>query len=99
MSIIKTPPASPYEVLPRSTLQDKSIPLDAKGVLVFLLSLPPTWTLSVAWLRDQFDLGELKTARLMKDLERAKYLRRQKIRKEDGTWEWVSEVYREPYLG
>lgn len=99
MSIIKTPPTSPYEVLPRSTLQDKSIPLDSKGLLVFLLSLPPSWSLSVIWLREQFDLGELKMARLLKDLERARYLKRYKLRKDDGTWEWISEVYREPHLG
>ncbi len=79
-------------------LQDKSIPLDSKGMLVFLLSLPPSWALSVTWLREQFDLGELRMARILRDLERSRYLRRSRIRKEDGTWEWVSNIYREPYL-
>lgn len=77
-------------------MQDKSIPLDTKGLLFFLLSLPSNWDIHIWWLKKELSLGDEKIQRMLKELKEASYIVRKRLNTAGGRFSWVMEVYPEP---
>jgi len=77
---------------------DASLSWEARGVMGYLLSKPDGWECRNSDLVANGPAGEDKVRRTIKELKDAGYIRRFKKRSEEGTFEWVTEVYESPSL-
>ncbi|MEQ1639089.1 MAG: hypothetical protein ABL903_20710 [Methylococcales bacterium] len=96
MAVIKRAIREDFEVILRATMQDKSISLDAKGLLFHLLSLPSDWEVHVWWLKKELNVGDDKMKRMLKELETAQYLVRKRVNSGGGIFKWDMVIYQEP---
>ena len=96
MAIIKRAKREDFEVILRATMQDKSISLETKGLLFHLLSLPSDWEIHVWWLKRELQIGNDKMKRMLKELETANYLVRNRINSGGGMFKWDMVVHQEP---
>ena len=101
MPVIKGNYAQNFTTVPNSTLQDKSISFDARGVLCLMLSMPADWSMYKAWLVQQCPkTGKDKMTRILAELESAGYLVRDKKRDDAGRFDsYVWYVYPEKFTG
>lgn len=75
----------PYTVIGNAAAQDSEISWKAKGLLVYLLSLPKDWNIRISELAAHATDGYDSTKRAMDELLAAGYIQRgQRIRKPDG---------------
>lgn len=96
MAIIKRAIREDFEVILRATMQDKSISLDTKGLLFHLLSLPSDWEIHVWWLKKELNVGNDRMKRMLKELETAHYLVRNRVNSGGGMFKWDMVVHQEP---
>lgn len=73
---------TPFVLLNKESLQDKSISWQAKGLLAYLLSLPDDWQILVVDLANRSTNGKDSTAAILNELIKAGYIERQKIKDE-----------------
>lgn len=87
----------PFTVLDNEALRDSSLSLKARGMLCTCMSLPPDWSFSVRGLAAICKEGREAVASALSELERAGYLRRNKLqsRSEDGTFGGTEYVFYE----
>ncbi len=87
----------PFTVLDNEALRDSSLSLKARGMLCTCMSLPPDWRFSVRGLAAICKEGREAVASALSELERAGYLRRNKLqgRSEDGTFGGTEYVFYE----
>lgn len=95
MSVIRRAQEGNFTIMPNSTIRDPDLSLDALGLLVKLISMPPTWEVRPYKLREDCRIGRDKLRRLLAELQKCGYLVRTKSRNAEGKWDWVSEVYQE----
>lgn len=75
MSVFKViQPTSPFELIPRETLQSEALTCEALGLLCHLQSLPLDWTLNMAYLEKRLQAKREKTRRVVKVLLDAGYM-------------------------
>ena len=75
----------PYTVIGNAAAQDSQISWKAKGLLIYLLSLPKDWNIRISELAAHATDGYDSTKRAMDELLAAGYIQRgQRIRKPDG---------------
>lgn len=85
MTIYKSSAAERYTVIPNETMRDDSISFEATGLLCFLLSLPADWAIHKSWLqRQKINCGRDKLTRLISELEKAGYIKREVSQLENG---------------
>lgn len=60
---------NPYVMIERSTVQDERLSWEARGLLVYLLSLPPDWDIRVSHLQKQGDAGRDALRRILRELQ------------------------------
>lgn len=97
-TIIRTPKdgSRPYFAVSRATAQDKSLSYEARGLLLYLLSKPSDWKVVINDLTIS-GCGRNKVYRILKELIDKRYIVREAVRNEDGTFiEFVYRVYEEP---
>ena len=90
MSIVKLKRAeNPFEILPRATLQDARLSLDALGALVRLASLPGDWEWQTWHLEKKvLRIGRDWRRRIFNELESAGYLTRSRQHNnKSGRWQ------------
>lgn len=98
MSIIRVAddlPEKNFTIVRNAAIQDNHLSLRARGLLVYLLSLPPGWTTSTERLASTMPEGRDAIRRVMTELEVAGYVKRTRARDEGGRWahtSWVSSV-------
>ena len=102
MSIVKFRIGTePYTVIPNTTLQDKNLSLEARGLLAFLLSKPGNWQIHKTQLQDELRLGRNRLDRIFDELATNGYAERIENR-EAGRYssvDWVihpSPLHRKP---
>ena len=71
---------NPYVMISREMAQDKSISPKAKGVLLYLFSLPPNWKIYHSQLQDALGVGEEYINSTMHELIEAGYAERTRER-------------------
>jgi hypothetical protein len=71
---------NPYVMISREMAQDPSISPSAKGVLLYLLSLPPNWKIYHSQLQDALGVGEDYIRSVMKELLQSGYAERKRER-------------------
>lgn len=82
-----------FTVIYQEVAQHESMSMEARGLLLFMLSLPENWDYHKSWLEDQCPgWGRDKLAKVLKELEEKGYLIRTPKRSEDGKklsgWDW-----------
>ena len=98
MSIIRIERMSqPYTMIANCTLQDKLLSLEAKGLLVYLLSKPDDWRVMSTVLMHEFRIGKTRFYRIMDQLEELGYMTRESGNDHRGyrTVEYV--IYETPW--
>lgn len=83
--ILRTPKSKRYTAVSNKLAQDSSLPFEARGLMLYLLSKPADWSVMVEDLIKASPAGKDKVYRILADLERAGYIRRQQVRSKDGT--------------
>ena len=75
----------PYTVIGNEAAQDSSLSWKAKGLLIYLLSLPKDWNIRISELANHATDGYDSTKRAMDELLASGYIQRGlRVRKEDG---------------
>lgn len=75
-----------YAITPNALIQNSAITLEARGLLVYLLSLPSDWKLNIKDLSKKNNVGENKIRKLIKELMKYRYIIRTQSRIKDGTF-------------
>jgi len=87
-----------YVVIRNSLAGDKKLTWEARGMLLYILSKPPDWVVNKEDLINQSpSASSYAVARILKELEREKYIFRKKYQNEKGHWQWITYVFDEPY--
>lgn len=82
-----------YTTITNHCLEDTTLPMDARGLLVTMLSLKDDWNYSIAGLTGLGPDGETKIRRMLNDLEEHGYLRRERYRNERGRFKFKYHIY------
>lgn len=89
--------SQPYTCILRSTIQDASLSFEARGLLLYLLSKPKDWIVTIADLEREGGCGKNRIRRILKELEQCGYIERKRLRGDDGRiTTTVTYVYEEP---
>ena len=73
-----------FATVPNSIIQNFSLSLDARGMLIYLLSLPSTWRLNITDLCKKNNIGKDKCYKIIKQLIDFKYIIRKQSRQKSG---------------
>ena len=71
-----------------AALQDRRLSFKARGVIGFVISMPPDAQLSAAWLEDQGPDGREAIRSALRELEKCGYYRRTRKSAGKGAWTW-----------
>lgn len=87
-----------YTVMSNYHLKDKNLSLKAKGLLSLMLSLPDNWDYSITGLVHicKEDVRAIRSG--LKELENFSYLKRNRIKKADGKFDYEYLIYEKPYI-
>jgi len=88
-----------FTILDNNVLRDTSLSFRSRGVLGYLLSLPPDSTVSAAEIARQGSEGREAIRSALTELEAAGYLVRGHRRRPDGTFTSFSTIYEQPQTG
>lgn len=87
-----------YAIISRQLAQDKRLSFAARGLLTYILSKPPRWEVRDDNLQKEGDIGKTALATIIRNLKDIGYMRRVRLRRKSGRFEYVTEVYEEPQL-
>lgn len=73
-----------FTVLYKSAIEDKRLPLDARGLLAIMVGLPEGWQYSVKGLAAYVGVSKDTIRRLLEKLEKVGYLTREQTHDENG---------------
>ena len=88
-----------YTRVKNGFVQDMSLSLKAKGLMLVILSLPDDWDFSIKGLSYMTNLSEQVVIKLVKELKSAGYITQKKVKNKQGqfvSYEW--DVYDLPEL-
>lgn len=97
MSEIRSQSFVNFSALPNKFAQNTSMSLEARGMALYLQSLPPNWIINTSWVRKENNIGERVWLRIAKELIDCGYLRLIKGGKENGSryifsaWGWKKQ--------
>lgn len=89
-------PDTNFTILDNVTIRDHRLSWAARGILAYLLSMPPTWRTSAERLAAASPNGVTYVRSALKELETNGYLRRRKTQDERGQWTTELFVYGRP---
>ena len=96
MSIVRVRKDARYFAASNEPFNDKRLSWEARGLMGYLLSKPDHWEVKLSDLENNGPAGEHKLGRMLAELRAAGYMNRIRVRHEDGTFSWVTEVYESP---
>ena len=85
-----------FTILSNGFIRDKNLSNRALGLLTFMLSLPPNWDYSIAGLTKVRKEGYEAIKNTIKELITLNYIRRDKIRLDNGRFKHIYHIYDEP---
>ena len=95
--IVRSPrPSGNFTVLHNATIRDPRLSWKARGILVYLLSLPDNWRTSAEDLARHAPDGRDSIRAGLRELETWGYLRRVKQRDDTGRVRTITTVYDRP---
>lgn len=85
--IVRSPrPKTNFTTFHNDVICDPNLSWEASGMLLYLLSKPDNWTVSHNHLVNYRDAGHSKVRRILKEIEDAGYLVRERVRNERGVF-------------
>ena len=91
---VKHDPDHPYVVIARTMAQDSSLSLRARGLLLYLLSLPDDWKVYISHLAKVNQEGRHSITMAMNELIEAGYCSKEKFKDEHGRYAgWKYTIY------
>lgn len=96
MSTIRVSKDSNYSCINNQPIRNTELTWAARGLLIFLLSMPDDWTANVEHLTTQGPSGRDHIYSLLKELEIGGYLTRTKKKDDRGRWEWEHLLHETP---
>ncbi len=87
-----------YTIMSNYHLKDVNLSLKAKGLLSLMLSLPDNWDYSINGLVAicKENIRAIRSG--LNELEEFKYLKRNRTKKANGTFDYEYLIYEEPYI-
>ncbi len=95
MAVIRVEKTKDYTVMSNHHLRDTNLSLKAKGLLSLMLSLPNTWSYTLAGLSKICKEGVDSIRTGVKELEQQGYIERRRVRNEKGQWSDAEYIIRE----
>lgn len=86
-------PESNFTTIPNATIEDSRLSPEAVGVLARLLAKPDGWEVRAYQVEHENGIRKDARRRIFSELETAGYASRRKVRRENGTFGWVVEIY------
>lgn len=86
-----------YTIMPNHHLRDHNLSHSARGLLSFMLSLPPDWDYSFSGLVKLSKEGKAAVRTIINELKQAKYIKISQSRNEKGYYQYNYDVYEFPY--
>ncbi|MFW9871895.1 MAG: helix-turn-helix domain-containing protein [Candidatus Thorarchaeota archaeon] len=98
MAIIRTKKdkENPYVIINKTSLNNKEMTWQAKGLLTYLLSLPDDWTINVTDLIKRSKNGKDSTYSIINELIEFGYISREQIRAKGKFTQIIYTVYEKP---
>jgi hypothetical protein len=96
ITIIRTPKIEKYFTASNALFCDARLSWEARGLMGYLLSKPDNWKVRLYDLVRNGPAGEHKIRRVIRELEQAGYLRRERISRRDGKFDWLTIVCEAP---
>ena len=78
--------------LANAAAQDPRLSLQARGIIFFVLSLPPDQAFTATWLESQVPNGREAIRSALAELRTCGYMRRTRRQNERGHWEWEQVI-------
>lgn len=85
-----------YTVMSNYHLRDKNLSLKAKGLLSLILSLPDDWNYSINGFVAICKESNTAVVSALNELKSLGYMKIDKVRKENGTFEYIYNIYEKP---
>lgn len=98
MPIIHVKKPDKYSSISNELVGDKSLSWGARGLLVYLMSKPANWKVKTTDLIRQSPAGRDATLALLKELETARYLHRQRSNAGQGHFTWEIFAFESPAM-
>lgn len=92
--IIRSVNTSKHNFTPISNtlIRNKTLSLSAKGLIIFIVSLPEDWTIYKSWVQKELGLGRFQFDRIWKECIEAGYIKTIKWKNKDGKFCYHHEV-------
>lgn len=84
--IVKRRVTKQFVQIANEIVRDRSIPLDAHGMLHYLLSLPDDWEINLRQIEKFWSIGSTKRQRIFRDLADSGWLQYEKLKDEEGVY-------------
>lgn len=83
----------PFVQIPNSLAQNKNLSIEAKGLLLFMLSLPSDWVIHKSWIqKEHVKLGRDRLDRVWKEIQEAGYVEKTQNVTQKGTFNGVTWI-------
>jgi len=96
-NIIRVKKDTNYVVMDKTFLSDTRLSWKAKGIMAYMLSMPDDWTFYLDELVKHSTDGKSSFRSGFNELKKNGYVRRERQKREDGTFRWETIVYERPY--
>jgi len=96
MTIIRIAQRTRWTVIATDMAQRKNMSFEARGMLVYLLSMPDDWNARMSDLENASPAGRDQTRRVFSELLNLGYATRQRIRMPSGKMDYESIIHEEP---
>lgn len=95
-NIIRVKKDTNYVVMDKTFLSDTRLSWKAKGIMAYMLSMPDDWTFYFDELIKHSTDGKSSFKSGFNELKKNGYVRRERQKREDGTFKWETIVYERP---
>ncbi len=96
--IIRVQRRRSFTVLDNRMIDEGGLSWEALGMMTYLLRKPDNWQVRLTDLVNYTKAGISKVRRIIKELDDAGYIKRRRICKPDGGFDWESTVYEFPEI-
>jgi hypothetical protein len=92
--IIRSVESTPnnFTALSNKLLQNNNLSLDTRGLLCYLISLPQDWIIYKENIQKQLGFGRKKMDRIWAEAKSFGYLKSEKFRESNGTWNYIYTI-------
>lgn len=97
-NIVRVEKNKDYTIINNTSIQDTRLSWKAKAIHVFMLSKPDDWNFYDQEMQQWAKDGKDSFATGLAELKKLGYVRKERQRKNDGKFDWVTVVYEVPQL-